>query len=119
MDSIALPIWIGGDSSAKVDHLLATASDRLRADPALASPVYDGTFRICCPLPEGYKPGMNRWATGLSARISNAGHLFEISETSPGSSGGYMGSCIPPSLYRNFLMAWLTYTSARQLELFA
>ncbi|MGB3290985.1 MAG: hypothetical protein WBA83_17060 [Burkholderiaceae bacterium] len=62
---------------------------------------------------------MNRLCRTLAARISKEGYLFEISEESEGVSGGWMASCIPPSMYRTFLSAWLASNQARQLELFA
>lgn len=119
LSPIALPLHIDADTSAKVDHLLALASDRIAADPGVLAPVYDGTFRLSCPMPDDYTPRMNHWGRTLSARISRDGRLFEISEESDGVSGGWMASCIPPHMYRIFLSTWLASSQARQLELFA
>jgi len=116
---IVLPLRIDADSSAKVDRLLAQASDRIAADPSVLQPIYDGTFRLHCPIPDGYTPRMNRWGRELSARVNRRGWLFEINEDSDGISGGWMASCIPPAMYRTFLSAWLSSSQARQLELFA
>lgn len=119
MPDVAVCLRIDADSSVRVEALLKAATQRLASDPALATELPDGTFRIQCALPDGYKPRMNQWATGLTGRIGRDGCLFEISETSPGISGGWMASCIPPPMYRTFLAAWLAHTSVRQLELFA
>lgn len=116
---IALPLRIDADSSAKVGHLLALASDRIGTDPGVLQPIYDGTFRLRFPMPDGYTPRMNRLGCELSARVSCDGWLFEISEESDGVSGGWMASCIPTHMYRTFLAAWLASNQARQLELFA
>ncbi len=116
---ITLPLRIDADSSAKVDRLLVIVSDRIAADPGVLAPVYGDTFRLHCPLPADYKRRMNWWADRLSARVSRSGYLFEISEESDGVSGGWMASCIPPTMYRIFLSAWLASNQARQLELFA
>ncbi|WP_368648005.1 hypothetical protein ABRZ10_07195 [Castellaniella ginsengisoli] len=116
---IILPLRISADTGAKVDHLLVLASDRIAADPEVLVPIYDGTFRLHCPMPDGYTPRMNRWGRELSARVNRRGWLFEINEDSDGISGGWMASCIPPAMYRVFLAAWLASSQARQLELFA
>lgn len=116
---IMLPLRISADTGAKVDHLLVLASDRIAADPGVLAPIYDGTFRLSCPMPDDYTPRMNHWGRELSARVNRSGWLFEISEESDGMSGGWMASCIPPHMYRTFLSAWLASNQARQLELFA
>lgn len=116
---IALPLRIDVDFSAKVAHLLDQASGRIAGDPGVLHPIYDGTFRLRCPMPDGYTPRMNHWGRELSARVNRNGWLFEISEESDGTSGGWMASCIPPHMYRTFLSAWLASNQARQLELFA
>lgn len=116
---ITLPLRISADTGAKVDHLLALASDRIATDPSVLQPIYDGTFRLSCPMPDDYTPRMNHWGRELSARVSRDGWLFEINEDSDGISGGWMASCIPPAMYRVFLAAWLSSSKAQQLELFA
>ena len=116
---IILPLRVDGEVSAKVDRLLVSASQRIAADPGVLQPIYDGTYRLRCPLPDSYTPRMNRWARELSARVNRGGWLFEINEESSGISGGWMASCIPPAMYRTFLSTWLASNQARQLELFA
>uniref|UniRef100_UPI00333FD6A4 hypothetical protein n=1 Tax=Castellaniella defragrans TaxID=75697 RepID=UPI00333FD6A4 len=116
---IALPLRIDADSSTSVSGLLARASDRIAADPGVLHPIHDGTFRLICPMPPDYPSRMIRDAHSLQARVNTSGLLFEISETSGNCSGGWMASCIPLSMYRIFLTAWLASNQARQLELFA
>lgn len=116
---IILPLRVDGEVSVNVGHLLAQASDRIATDPGVLHPIYDGTFRLRCPIPDGYAPRINHWARDLSGRVSRDGWLFEINEESDGTSGGWMASCIPPTMYRIFLSAWLASNQARQLELFA
>lgn len=84
-------------------------------DPSLLHRLYDGTLEMTCPLPTGYKPRMNWWATELRARVNEHWHLFEISEQSNGVSGGWMASCIPPPMYRIFLTAWLQHAGQKQI----
>jgi len=87
--------------------MLDRASLLLSSNPGAREKLYDGTFKIRCPIPTGYKPRMNLYATGLSARFNAQGMIFEISETSEGLSGGWMASCIPPPMYKVFLSAWI------------
>lgn len=123
-----MQLSISAEQDAKLTKLLDKASRKLQAEPDLLRTLPDGTMEMSCPLPDGYKPSMNPWATALRARINEHWHLFEISEQSEVCSGGWMSSCIPPPLYRAFLTAWLNQAIAQsapaplplgQLELFA
>lgn len=119
---------IDSEHDAKLARLLDKVSSRLQADSSLLHQLHDGTLEMSCPLPPGYKPSMNQWAQTLRARLDSHWRLFEISEQSPGISGGWMASCIPPPMYRTFLQAWLEQAwptvepsplPLGQLELFA
>lgn len=112
-------LFVDGGGSCKLEKLLAAASSRLRERPDLLQDLPDGTYQLRCPLPDRYHPRLNRYATALSARVSRYGHLFEIRECAPSVSGGFIGSCIPASLYSTFLTTWLEHTCLQQLELFA
>lgn len=119
-----MQLTISDEQDPKLKRLLGQAAARLETAPNLLRALPDGTLEMACPLPAGYKPAMNPWATELRARINTQGWLFEISERSPGISGGWGASCIPPPLFRIFLTAWLKHASVRplplgQLELFA
>lgn len=93
-----------------MEKLVDQVDVMLKANPSLMSALYDGTLVISCPTPAGYKPGLYRWATELRGRMHRNGHLFEIPERIPGGgSGGWMASCIPPSMYAVFLRAWIAF----------
>ena len=116
----ALPLPLRPFSSAPgAAPLLALASERIAENPDVLKPTHDGNFRITCPIPDGYVRQMVHRAHSLSARISADGCIFDMDEVGDGVSGGWMGSCIPPGMYRAFLSAWLASSQARQLELFA
>lgn len=109
MITIPAQLHVDGEVDVKpeMQRLLDAATAALHRDPGLVRVLNDGTFRLAVPLPAGYQRSMNHRATHLSGRFSQDGWLFEISEESAGTSGGWMASCIPPSLYRVFLKAWV------------
>jgi|GEM_PF-5412642 len=122
-----MQINIDSEQDPKLAKLLERATQRLQADPRLAHPLNDGTLKLSCPLPSGYKPSMNPWASRLSARINAHWRIFEISEESESVNGGWMASCIPPPMFRTFLSAWVDQPTPQtiaaplvvgQLELF-
>ncbi len=107
------------DAKPGMGRLLADAATVIHVEPGLAERLYDGTYRIECPVPPGYKLSMNRFAKRLTARMSEQGYIFEISEADQNSSGGWIGSCIPPTMFKVFLTAWLAHVNQpRQRELF-
>src|SRR5690606_19093191 len=119
MASVVLSLDSEIESRPAMLKLVEKARSMLAKAPDLLSPLPDGTLEMRAPLPAGYKPSMNWDAEELRARLTKHGHLFEISEESYGHSGGWIGSCIPPSLYGKFLSAWLASAKPRQMELFA
>lgn len=111
---------IDGDAPADVHALLGAAGHLLDSDPTMCRQLHDGTLQISCPLPMGYRPAMYSFATELRARLNRDGRLFEISEGAGAGSGGWVGSCIPPRMYRTFLQAWIAFADQpKQLDLFA
>lgn len=123
-------VHLDSDISARpgMDKLTTKTGELMQRRPELVTELHDGTFELCCPLPPGYRTSMNRYATELRGRLNACGWLFEISERLPGSiCGGWMASCIPPSMYRTFLAAWIAFaskpseraTEPMQLDLFA
>lgn len=108
-------------------RLLERARQLIAEKQCLLRRLHDGTWEMRCPVPAGYVAGIYPRPDELRGRMSATGWLFEISECSGGSSGGYLASTIPPSWYQRFLSAWCAFASATeaapsepmQLDLFA
>jgi hypothetical protein len=114
-----IALCINAEADKPLTKLLHEATLALRRSPEAARALDNGTFTLKAPLPAGYERRMNRQADELCARFNRNGWLFEIAECSPGCSGGWMGSCIPPSMYQIFLQAWISQQQSHlQFNLF-
>jgi len=61
-----MQLTISDERDPKLKRLLGQAAARLETAPNFLRALPDGTLEMACPLPAGYKPAMNPWATATS-----------------------------------------------------
>lgn len=109
------------------EALLDRAAKVIEARPDLIQQRTDRAY-LTVELPSTWKRQMMQAATHGRLTISK-GRIWEYSETWGSCSGGYIGSCMPPSIVAALLRLWLKFAEAskpidiaqpvEQLELFA
>jgi len=120
LDFDHLRVWNHSDANSELDRLLHDASEVLRRNPGMAVQLHDSTLELRVPVPHGYKPRVQRFASELRARLNQKGLLFELTEVSPYGSGGWLGSCLPACQIQTFLQAWVRHQQCSvQADLFA
>lgn len=110
-----------GDSPA-LARALASVAQRIDKHPELATEhpgVGHPYFVLSAELTDTYgKPGMMWDARFVRIAFRKDGRIYSLdeAESERGSSGGWMGSCIPEGRLEAFARAWLEQTDPCRVE---